>query len=68
MSDRPMAFVRKHNDDWTIHSYCARCFATVADGKTAAVVIAAEEEHLCDSRLMEMVERYRMINHIGSAA
>jgi hypothetical protein len=68
MDDRkPLEFVRKRNDDWTIHSYCSRCFATVADLKSAAEVIVAEEEHKCDPRLMEMVEKYRMVNHLSAA-
>jgi len=65
---QPMEFVRQRKDDWTIHSYCSRCFATVADSKTAAEVIEAEEEHQCDPRLMEMVEKYRMISRLVSAA
>ena len=65
---QPMEFVRKLNKDWTVHSYCSQCFATVADAKSAAEVIAAEEEHKCDPRLMEMVEKYRKVTHLVSAA
>ena len=68
MGDSPMEFVRRRDDDWTIHSYCSRCFATVADSQSAAEVIAGEEQHQCDPRLMEMVQKYRMISHLDSAA
>jgi len=61
-------FVRKYNLDWTIHSYCAQCFATVADSSTTAEVNAAEDQHECDPRLLEMVEKYRSISHLLSAA
>jgi hypothetical protein len=61
-------FIRKRNKDWTIHSYCSRCFATVADANSAAEVRDAESEHKCDPRLLEMVEKYRKITHLVSAA
>ena len=69
MEDRiGVPFVRERNDDWTIHSYCSRCFATVADSSSAVEVDAAEKEHKCDPRLLEMVERYREVSHLVSAA
>ena len=61
-------FVREFCDDWTIHSYCPRCFATVADSSSAAKVKVAEDEHKCDPRLLEMVERFRKVSHLVSAA
>jgi len=64
----PMPFIRKCSQDWTIHSYCSRCFATVADASTAAQVKVAEDEHRCDPRLLEMVEKYREVTHLVSAA
>ena len=63
-----MPFVRKCNDDWTIHSYCSRCFATVADNVSAVELETAEEEHKCDPRLLEMVRKYREVTHLVSAA
>jgi hypothetical protein len=63
----PMEFVRKCNADWTIHSYCSRCLLTVADSNSAAKVKAAEEQHKCDPRLLEMVEKYREVSHLVSA-
>jgi hypothetical protein len=69
MEDRIEApFVRRRNEDLTIHSYCSRCFATIADSPSAVVVKAAEKEHKCDPRLLEMVEKYRKISHLVSAA
>ena len=62
------AFMRKRNDDWTIHSYCSRCFATVADTSSNVEVKAAERGHKCDPRLLEMVQKYREVTHLGSAA
>ena len=67
-SSQKMEFVRKRNNDQTIHSHCSQCFATVADAMSPADVFAAEEEHKCDPRLMEMVEKYRILNHLDSAA
>jgi hypothetical protein len=64
---KTLEFVRKCNNDWTVHSYCSRCFATVADGTTAEVT-AAEYEHVCDPRLLAMVEEYRNVTHLASAA
>jgi hypothetical protein len=61
-------FVRKRNEDWTIHSYCSRCFATVVDSPSAVEVEEAEKEHKCDPRLLEMVEKYREVSHLVSAA
>ena len=61
-------FVRKRNPDWTIRSYCARCFATVADSASVAEMNAAEDQHECDERLLEMVEQYRSVSHLVSAA
>jgi hypothetical protein len=61
-------FVRRRYEDATIHSYCSLCFATVADSPSAVAVKAAEEEHECDPRLLEMVERYRKVSHLVSAA
>jgi len=67
MDRKPMEFVHKFNDDWTIHSYCSRCFATVADeASTAGEVFAAEEEHKCDPTLLEMVEEYRKVSHLAA--
>jgi hypothetical protein len=63
-----VAFVRRCNDDWTIHSYCARCFATVADALPGDELNAAEKEHKCDPRLLKMVETYRKVSHLVSAA
>jgi hypothetical protein len=63
--DKPVEFVRKCNDDWTIHSYCSRCFSTVADGMNVEVT-AAEYEHVCDPRLLKMVEEYRSITHLAA--
>ena len=68
MEDRfVVAFVRKRNEDSTIHSYCSRCFATVADSASGVTVKAAEEEHNCDPRLLKMVERYREVSHLSAA-
>lgn len=64
---KPITFVRRCNDDWTVHSYCSRCFATIADGTTAEVT-TAECEHVCDPSLLEMVEEYRRVSHLLSAA
>jgi len=61
-------FVRELCEDWTIHSYCPRCFATVADSSSAAKVKVAEDEHKCDQRLLEMVARFRKVSHLVSAA
>jgi hypothetical protein len=61
-------FVRRHKDDGTIHSYCSRCFATVADSPLDVAVKAREEEHKCDPRLLEMVQKYREFTHLDSAA
>ncbi len=70
MEDRIEAasFVRKRNNDWTVHSYCSRCFATVADTSSAVELKAAEEEHKCDPRLLEMAQKYREVTHLVSAA
>jgi hypothetical protein len=69
MEDRTeVPFVRKRNEDWTIHSYCSRCFATVADSPSSVAVKAAEKEHRCDPRLLEMVEKYRRVSRLVSAA
>jgi hypothetical protein len=65
---KSVEFIRKRNADWTIHSYCTRCFATVADEDAAEKVTAAEEEHECDPRLLEMVEKYRKVSRLVSAA
>ena len=61
-------FIRECNDDWTIRSYCSRCFATVADANSAPNTKRAEDEHKCDPRLLEMVEKYRKVSHLVSAA
>jgi hypothetical protein len=69
MGDRQtMEFIRKCNGDWTIHSYCSQCFSTVADSMSAAQAKVAEDEHKCDPRLLEMVEKYRRVSHLVSAA
>jgi hypothetical protein len=70
MNDRIKSppFIRKRNKDWTIHSYCSRCFATVTDASSTAEVKAAESEHRCDPRLLEMVEKYRKVTRLVSAA
>jgi hypothetical protein len=70
MEDRIEAtpFVRKRNDDWTIYSYCSRCLATVADTLSAVELEAAEKGHKCDPRLLEMVQKYREVTHLVSAA
>ena len=62
------AFVRKCKDDGTIHSYCSRCFATVADTPSSGELEAAETGHKCDSRLLEMVQKYREFTYLDSAA
>lgn len=68
INSQPIEFVRKVNADWTIHSYCSRCFATVADAASPAQIKTAEDEHHCDPRLLEMVDKYRKISHLVSAA
>jgi hypothetical protein len=68
MLNSTFEFVRKLNDDWTIHSYCSRCFATVADAKTGLEAKASEDEHQCDPRLLEMVKKYREVSRLVSAA
>lgn len=66
-SGKPM-FIHKTNEDGSLHSYCSRCFATVTDSSSAPKVEAAEKEHKCDPRLLEMVELYRKYTHMRSAA
>jgi hypothetical protein len=61
-------FVRKRKDEGTIHSYCSRCFATVADTLSSDELEAAETGHKCDPRLLEMVQKYREFTHLDSAA
>jgi hypothetical protein len=68
IENQTIEFVRKINADWTIHSYCSRCFATVADAMSPAQVKAAEDDHRCDPRLLEMVEKYRKVSHLVTAA
>jgi hypothetical protein len=70
MEDRVEAtlFVREQNYDWTIHSYCSRCFATVADTHSVDELEAAEEGHKCDPRLLELVQTYREVTLFDSAA
>jgi len=41
-------FIRELHEDWTIHSYCSRCLATVAKSTSAAKVKEKEDEHKCD--------------------
>jgi hypothetical protein len=62
------SFVRKRKDDATIHSYCSRCFATVADTISSVELEAAETGHKCDPRLLEMVQKYREFTRLDSAA
>lgn len=61
-------FTRRINEDWSIHSYCSQCFATIVDASSPAQVESAEREHHCDPRLLEMVERYRQICNLRSVA
>ena len=62
------SFVRKRKDDGTILSYCSRCFATVAFTLSSDELEAAETAHKCNHRLLEMVQRYRELTYIDSAA
>ena len=61
-------FTHRTNEDGTLHSYCSRCFATVADAATRADLESAELAHKCDPRLLEMVERYRRISSLREVA
>lgn len=61
-------FTRRTNEDGSVHSYCSRCFATIADSSSPAKLEFAEREHKCDSRLLEMVEKYRRISSLRSVA
>jgi len=61
-------FTHRTNEDGTIHSYCSRCFATVADAASRAELDSSELAHRCDSRLLEMVERYRSLTRLRSVA
>ena len=38
-------FTRRINEDWSIHSYCSQCFATIVDASSPAQVESAEREH-----------------------
>ena len=66
--EQPLTFVRRINADWTVHSYCSRCFATVADELPAVGLSDAEDAHQCDPQLLEMVKKYREISRLVSAA
>lgn len=61
-------FTHRTNEDGTIHSYCSRCFATVADSASRSDLDTAELAHKCDPRLLEMVDRYRAISRLRSVA
>jgi len=61
-------FTHRTNEDGTVHSYCSRCFATIADAGSTAQVRLDEREHKCDPRLLDMVERYRQITRLRSVA
>ena len=47
-------FTHRTNEDGSVHSYCSRCFATIADSSSQAQLQAAESEHKCDARLLEI--------------
>jgi hypothetical protein len=68
MNQNHTLFTRRRNDDGAVHSYCSRCFATVADTPSSVELKAAEKRHNCDPRLLEMVQRYREFTHLDSAA
>ena len=61
-------FTHRTNEDGTLHSYCSRCFATIADSASRDDIEIAELHHRCDPRLLEMVEKYRSISHLRSVA
>ena len=61
-------FTHRANADGSIHSYCSQCFATVTDSASRAELDSAELQHRCDPRLLEMVEKYRRISRLQSAA
>ena len=61
-------FTHRTNEDGSVHSYCSRCFATIADSNSEAQLQAAEREHKCDARLLEMVEKYRSISKLRLVA
>lgn len=61
-------FTHRINKDGSIQSYCSQCFATVSDAGDPKQLQSAEREHRCDSRLVEMVEKYRSISRLRSVA
>ena len=67
MEDRIEApFVRKRNEDWTIHSYCSRCLATVAKSTSAAKVKVKEDEHKCDPGIEKLVTLFQPLEENSS--
>jgi hypothetical protein len=53
--------------DWTFNP-APGCFATVSDFPSSAEVNAAEDNHKCDPRLLETVQKYRKLSYLVSAA
>jgi hypothetical protein len=60
------SFTRRLNNDATIDSICPRCFATVGHSLQEADLERAEQNHICNPRLVEhyrtlrdAVEKYR---------
>ena len=69
MGDRQSTeFVHKLKLDWTVHSYCSRCYATVGDSLSLDELDVAEKEHKCDPRILEMVQKFREVSRPVSAA
>lgn len=53
-----LQFIHRLNDDGTIDSICRDCFATVATSISGAELEREEQEHICDTLL---IERYKKV-------
>ena len=59
-------FIRELHEDWTIHSYCSRCHATVAKSTSAAKVKEKEDEHKCDPGIEKLVTLFQPLEENSS--
>jgi hypothetical protein len=58
MSSESFRFAHRENANGTVDSICPCCFVTVASASSEAVLLGAEQQHICDPLL---VEHYRAV-------
>lgn len=59
MTQEPAKFAHRINPDGTADSICSRCFATVAAVKVETELLRHEQQHICDSVLVEHYSRIK---------